>query len=197
MCRRTGDMQVIETSIPGCYKIQAEVRNDPRGSFVKIVHAGIFKSCGLNWDFVEQYYTVSRRGVIRGMHFQLPPFDHHKLVYCASGNALDAVVDLRVGSSTCGKHISVELSGENGMALYIPPGLAHGFCAITEHATMVYNVTSCYSAESDCGILWSSAGIDWPVETPILSPRDSALPKLSDFRSPFRMHDPEIETLTR
>jgi dTDP-4-dehydrorhamnose 3,5-epimerase len=160
-------------------------QEDERGSFVKVFHRDTFTALGLVTDFPEEYYSLSRRGVIRGLHFQVPPAQHVKLVFCTQGWVQDVVVDLRAGSPTYRRHAAVELSAEAANLLYIPPGLAHGFCVLSGWATLVYKVSSQYSPEHDAGILWNSAGIDWTVDAPIISARDQAHPRLGDFKTPF------------
>lgn len=175
-----------ETAIAGCFELQPVVRSDSRGQFVKTFHADYFRSNNLETDWSEQYYSVSRKGVLRGMHFQRPPHAHSKLVYCTSGTILDVVVDLRIGSATYGDHVSLEISSDTGNILYLSEGLAHGFYAITD-ATVVYNVSSVYSPESDTGVLWSSIGMNWPDDSPDLSERDMDFPTLAEFKSPFNV----------
>ena len=129
---------------------------------------------------------MSRRGVVRGLHFQGPPADHAKLVFCTQGRVQDGVIDLRVGSPTFRQHALVELSADAANMLYIPAGMAHGFCVLSESATLVYKVSSQYSPDHDAGVLWNSAGIPWAVADPVLSPRDAAFPRLDAYTSPFR-----------
>ena len=173
-----------QTAIPGCFELRPIVRTDSRGQFVKTFHSVYFASNGLDTNFREQYYSVSRKGVLRGMHFQRPPHGHSKLVYCTSGTILDVALDLRVGMPSYGEHVSLEISSTAGNILYLPEGLAHGFYAVTE-ATVVYNVTTVYSPESDGGVLWSSVGMNWPDSSPDLSERDMKFPTLDEFESPF------------
>lgn len=180
-----GMFELVATAIPGCLEVRPRLLADERGHFVKVFHRDIFAAAGLASHFAEEYYSVSRRGVVRGLHFQRPPMDHAKLVYCVAGRIQDAVVDLRAGSPTLGRHALVELSAEAGNMLYIPSGLAHGFCVLSESATLVYKVTSVYSPEHDAGILWDSVGIPWAEREPILSARDRGHPALADFASPF------------
>lgn len=175
-----------ETGLPGCFEVLFKRVEDARGAFIKTFHAKAFASNGLETAFVEQYYTTSKRGVLRGLHFQVPPEDHAKLVYCISGTVFDAVLDLRRSSGTCGKFAHVELSAEKANALYIPRGLAHGFAALTD-CTMVYNVTSVHAPACDAGIRYDSAGIPWPGSDFVLSERDRAFPALADFDSPFNV----------
>ena len=177
--------QLNLTAIPGCYEIQPRIFNDVRGRFVKVFHRNAFVEHGLEADFSEEYYSVSHQGVIRGMHFQNPPMDHVKVVYCVQGEVFDVVVDLRLGSPSYGKSVTLNLSADKGNYVYIPKGLAHGFCATSESATLVYKVATEYSPEHDAGILWSSIGIAWPTASPVLSERDCGFIAMSDFKSPF------------
>ncbi len=177
--------ELIQTPIAGCYEIQPKVLSDERGCFVKTFHRTEFGYRDLQLDFDEEYYSVSRAGVIRGLHFQLPPMDHVKLVYCVSGSVFDAVLDLRIGSPSYGQSFSTELSATKGNGLYIPKGLAHGFAVTSESAILTYKVSTVYSPQHDAGILWNSANIDWPITDPTLSSRDQSFVPLSDFQSPF------------
>jgi len=177
--------EVRSTALQGCWELTADIRKDQRGSFVKALHADFFRSHGMRDDFREQYYSVSHRDVLRGLHFQTPPHGHAKLVYCTAGAVLDAVVDLRPGSGY-GRHILLELSAEKANLIYIPEGCAHGFLTRSQSATLVYNVTSVYSAAHDTGIRWDSVGIDWPVRAPVVSERDAGFAAFKDFATPFQ-----------
>jgi len=174
----------IETVIAGCFELQPIVHVDSRGRFVKTYNADYFASNDLETDFREQYYTVSKKGVLRGMHFQTPPHEHNKLVYCTSGIILDVVLDLRIGSPSYLKHLSLKLSEDLGNMLYLPAGLAHGFYSLTE-ATVAYNVSTVYAPAFDSGILWSSIGMNWPNMLPDISERDAKFSALENFQSPF------------
>lgn len=178
-------MRISKTEIAGCYEIFPIVFKDNRGIFVKTFHKDDFKENGLDIDFAEEFYSISEKNVLRGLHFQLPPMEQAKIVYCTSGTIIDAVVDLRVGSPTYGRYLTFQLSQETANIIYIPPGLAHGFYVISNHAIVNYKVTSIYSPEHDSGILWNSAGIPWPSSSPLISKRDSELPPLYKFKSPF------------
>lgn len=178
-------MDVIPSLIPGCYELLPRIIHDNRGAFIKTFHFDSFREKGLETRFQEQYYSRSRKRVLRGLHFQNPPHDHVKLVYCAEGEVLDVVLDMRRNSPTYGRHIKVNLSSNKGNMLYIPKGLAHGFYVLSEHATMVYNVSSTYSPESDDGIHWTSGGIDWPDMDPILSDRDRGFKRFEEYESKF------------
>ena len=178
-------MEIKATKIPGCYIIQPHIATDKRGYFIKTFHQDIFNEKDLKTDWAEEYYSVSKKGVLRGLHFQLPPHEHAKLVYCTAGEVLDAVVDLRIGSPTYGNYLTFNLTAVNASIIYIPPGLAHGFYTLSKKATMMYKVNSIYMPDLDSGILWSSAGIPWPDSKPIISERDKSLPLMSEFKSPF------------
>lgn len=178
-------MKLTEQTLNGCYLLQSHVFQDSRGSFVKPFVASALQAHGLRTDFVEQYFSTSKPGVIRGMHFQTPPHEHAKLVYCAAGAVKDVLLDLRKQSATYGKVISLPLAAELGQALYIPVGIAHGFIAIEAPALMIYNVTSEYSPKHDNGVRWDSFGFDWSVTDPVISERDCRFPELADFVSPF------------
>lgn len=180
--------RTVASRIPGCHEIQPRVAQDVRGRFVKVFHRGEFERLGFETVFAEEYYSLSKRNVIRGMHFQIPPADHVKVVYCVQGEVFDVVLDLRVGSPTYGQVDRFTLSADRGNYLYIPRGLAHGFCALSDIATLVYKVSTVYAPDQDCGIHWASIGVDWPTQSPIVSERDCAFPSLADFSSPFR-HD--------
>lgn len=173
-----------ETPIPGLLVIRPQVSRDARGTFVKTFVATGFAAQGLSTLFVEEYHTSSKRGVVRGMHFQLPPHEHDKTVFCTKGSAFDVVFDLRVGSPTFGAAESFRLSG-CGNGLYIPAGCAHGFCALNDETILAYSVTTVYSPESDAGVLWSSIPVNWPCSNPVVSDRDARFPAFQDFRSPF------------
>jgi dTDP-4-dehydrorhamnose 3,5-epimerase len=178
-------MRLIKSPIPGCYEIHPVIFNDERGSFVKTFHADFFSSHGLVSHFVEEYYSHSLQGVLRGLHFQLPPREHEKVVYCVSGEVFDVVVDLRRGSPSYGMFETFILNADKANMVYIPAGLAHGFYALTR-ATMMYKVSSLYSPAHDTGILWNSLTIPWPDRNPIISKRDSRFPAFRDFDNPFR-----------
>lgn len=181
-------MSVLEftaTSIPGCFEVQATIRADERGSFVKTMYAPEFDARGLECDFVEEYFSKSHLNVIRGMHFQFPPHDHAKLVYCPVGAVLDVVVDLRVGSPTFKHSISLELSAENAKMLYVPRGLAHGFQSLRDNTIMFYKVTSIHAPNHDSGIRFDSFDAPWTASQPTMSARDLNLLTLEQFQSPF------------
>jgi dTDP-4-dehydrorhamnose 3,5-epimerase len=173
------------TGLPGVHVLHLPRFTDSRGAFVKLVHASGFSKLDLRTDFSEQFFTVSQKNVLRGMHCQLPPHDHAKLVTCVAGEILDVVVDLRRSGPTFGHSIAVTLNAEHGRAIYIPPGCAHGFLTLSNEAITHYNVTSVHAPASDTGVHWQSVGFAWPVAAPLVSERDKALPPLGRFSSPF------------
>lgn len=176
------------SSIQGCLEIIPKIFKDDRGIFVKVYTHEFFEKLGMKLDIREQFYSVSKKNVIRGLHFQLPPKEHNKLVYCLYGEVFDVVVDLRVGSPTYGKYETFILSAEKSNILYVPKGLAHGFCVLSEMAIMVYNVDVEFSPEHDSGIRWNSLDIPWPcsLDEAIVSDKDSKLIPFVDFISPFK-----------
>lgn len=179
-------MNLIETKIKECFELQQLVNMDVRGRLVKTFNADNFISNELEVEFKEHYYSVSQKNVIRGLHFQLPPMDHVKMVYCVYGAVFDVVLDLRVDSPTYGNFEIFELTAKKANSIYMPKGMAHGFCVLSQEAILGYCVTTTYSKDCDSGIRWDSAGIPWPVSDPIVSQRDLALPRLNEFISPFK-----------
>jgi len=180
------NIQVIKTKIHGCYELRPTVIDDQRGFFAKIFHRPLWEELGLCTEFEEEYVTRSLPGTLRGLHFQVPPMHHHKVVLCLRGRAWDVAVDLRRDSPTFGEHISVNLSCTMANALYIPAGLAHGFCVTGAEALLYYKLSSVYSPAHDSGIRWDSAEIPWPISDPVLSERDKKLGSFEDFESPFK-----------
>ncbi|HAS35354.1 MAG TPA: dTDP-4-dehydrorhamnose 3,5-epimerase [Flavobacteriales bacterium] len=178
-------MKFTETEIEGCYVLDFFHIQDDRGSFVKPMHRGELEAQGLDGQFDESFYSVNSKGVVRGMHFQLPPQDHSKIVYCTSGRLLDVILDLRKSSPSYGKTVSVELSGDNFKGVYLPKGCAHGFAVLEDQTCMIYLTSTVHSPEHDSGVLWNSFGFEWPIEEPIQSERDLSFKALAEFESPF------------
>lgn len=178
-------MTIEKTAIEGLYVLHTDTFKDNRGSFMKLFNRDFFAEYGLATDFSEFYYSVNKKNVVRGMHFQTPPADHVKMVYVSKGRMMDAVVDIRKDSATYGQVFTRELDVEKGEYLYIPKGLAHGFVSLEDDTIVNYAQTSCYDREHDCGIDSMSVGINWGVEKPIRSGRDLTFPALKDFNSPF------------
>ena len=178
-------LKVVATEIPGLFELWADPRPDARGCLVKTFDRTAYADAGLATTFEEELYVRSRRGVVRGMHFQTPPAEQEKVVFCEHGSVFDVAVDLRKGSPTFGGAVSRELSAERGNGLYVPAGLAQGYAVTSEEAVVSYRLTSGYAPENEGGLLWSSVGVVWPVDAPTVSERDLALPALDGFRSPF------------
>ncbi len=178
-------MILQKTEIPGCFEIVSKKMDDDRGYFIKSFQESVFKANGLCYDFNEMYYTYSKPGVVRGLHFQTPTADHAKVVICLKGEILDVVLDIRKGSPTFGKFATFKLSGNEAKFIYIPKGCAHGFCTTSSDALLLYKVETEYSAAHDKGILWNSIEFNWPVQNPVVSARDQGFPQLKDFDSPF------------
>lgn len=178
-------MKILPTDIEGVFVIENNLFEDERGSFVKPFNKDVFEKHGLSTDFKENYYSISNKDVVRGMHIQTPPYDHSKLVYVTKGSILDVVVDLRKNSPTYGKYVVTELSEKNHTSIYMPSGCAHGFLSLEDDTCTVYLQTAVYSKEEDTGISFDSFGLDWGVKNPIVSKRDREFQSLRDFVSPF------------
>ena len=179
-------IEKLSTALDGVFLLRPRIFADVRGTFVKTFHADLFAEQGFAFEPREEFFSTSRQGAVRGMHFQVPPADHAKLVYCSHGAVLDVVLDIRKASPTYGRAISFELSAENCLSAFIPSGFAHGFLALTEGALMVYKTSTVHTPSCDAGIRWDSFGFDWPLAgEPILSDRDAKFPTLAEFESPF------------
>lgn len=159
--------------------------DDARGNFTKTFHDTILKENDIDFILKESYFSISKKDVIRGMHFQTPPHQHAKIVFCPQGAILDVIIDLRKSSPTYGQHFAQELSDKNHKAYYIPEGFAHGFKSLTEDAVTYYLVSSEYSKEHDTGIRYDSFGFDWEVKNPVISERDLSFVTFGRFESPF------------
>ena len=182
-------MQVIKTAIEGVVIIEPKVFKDARGYFFESFSQREFEEKVCKVNFVQDNESLSCYGVMRGLHFQCPPYSQSKLVRCVRGKVLDVAVDIRKGSPTFGQHVAVELSEENHRQFFIPRGFAHGFSVLSETAVFQYKCDNFYHPEADGGIniLDDSLGIDWqiPNDHAILSEKDTKHPVLKDFDSPF------------
>jgi len=183
-------MKVITTPIEGVLLIEPSVFYDKRGYFMESFSEREFnRVTGLNVNFVQDNESMSDYGVMRGLHFQKPPYSQAKLVRCVVGSVLDVAVDLRKGSKTFGKYFVAELTAENHLQLFIPKGFAHGFSVLSENALFQYKCDEYYHPESEGGICLtdSNIGIDWriPADKAILSAKDMKYPSIKDFDSPF------------
>jgi len=177
-------MRLLEELLPGCWLIEPKVFRDVRGEFVKTIQESFLLENGLNFKIREEFYSSSRSGVLRGMHFQRPPHDHIKFVTCVSGEVLDVLVDIRKGNSY-GRIASTKLSAENAHCIYIPSGIAHGFLAISDDSLMLYKTSSEYLHSHDDGIHWNSFSFDWGIVKPIVSNRDESHSSFLSFQTPF------------
>lgn len=180
-------MEIRKTELQGLIILEPKVFGDERGSFMETYNRETFARLGLDMTFVQDNESVSAKGVLRGIHFQRPPFAQGKLVRVVSGRALDYAVDLRRNSPTYGQYACVELSGRNKRMMYLPEGFAHAFLSLEDDTVFNYKCTNFYNKQSEDGLLWSDKdlGIEWPVDNPILSEKDLKLGLFKDFVSPF------------
>ena len=175
-------LKFINKPLPGVLLIEPMVFSDERGFFMETFHAKKYAEAGIPGPFVQDNHSHSQRGTLRGLHYQLK-HPQGKLVYVIKGQILDVAVDIRKGSPFFGQWVGVTLSAEKKRQLYVPEGFAHGFCVLSKTADVFYKCTDVYSPEDEGGILWADPdiGIDWPVETPILSEKDGSYPKLIEI----------------
>ena len=187
-------MEAIKTDIDGVFIIEPRVFNDARGYFFESYSERDFNAQVREIHFVQDNESKSSYGVMRGLHFQRPPFTQSKLVRCVKGAVLDVAVDIRKGSPTYGQHVAIELTEDNHRQFFIPRGFAHGFAVLSEEAVFQYKCDNFYHPEADGGIsiLDTSLGIDWriPTDKAILSEKDTKHPLLADFDSPFDINVP-------
>ncbi|MCM1291331.1 MAG: dTDP-4-dehydrorhamnose 3,5-epimerase [Prevotella sp.] len=185
-------MEVIKTDIDGVVIIEPRVFKDSRGYFFESYSKREFDEKVQPVNFVQDNESMSTRGVMRGLHFQRPPYTQSKLVRCVKGRVLDVAVDIRKGSPTYGKHVAVELNEDNHRRFFVPRGFAHGFAVLSDTAVFQYKCDNYYHPEADGGISIAdeSLGIDWKInpEDAILSEKDTKHPVLKDFDSPFDMN---------
>lgn len=176
-------MNVRSTSLPGVLLLEPRVFRDDRGFFLETFSAPKLESTGIPSEFVQDNHSRSTRGVLRGLHYQLK-LPQGKLVHVTRGRIFDVAVDIRRGSPTFGKWFGTELDDENLLSMWIPGGFAHGFCTLSDVADVTYKCTAPYDAADDRGIAWndSTIGIDWPIDTPLTSPKDSSYLPLSSDR---------------
>jgi dTDP-4-dehydrorhamnose 3,5-epimerase len=180
-------MEVIKTKIEGLLIIKPKVFADSRGYFFESYNADVFKQNGVTVNFVQDNQSLSNKGVLRGLHFQAPPFDQGKLVRVITGAVLDVAVDIRKDSSTYGEYIALELNEENKTMFFIPPGFAHGFLTLRDNTIFSYKCTNVYNKLSEGCVLWndSNLNINWNVTNPILSEKDLVGTPFKEFNSPF------------
>lgn len=174
-------------AIPEIVLIEPEIFPDGRGFFMEMYKRSDFSRIGIKEYFVQDNYSRSKKGVLRGLHFQKNPNAQGKLVQCVKGKIFDVSVDIRKGSPTFGRCVSLELSEENRLMLYVPPSFAHGFIVLSETADVLYKCTKEYLPQDDRGIIWNDPDINipWPIKEPILSEKDARLPLLRNAESNF------------
>lgn len=177
-----GSMQLIETGIGGLFEIIPVVHTDNRGWFFEFFKKSEFAKAGITDAFTQENISFSKKGVVRGLHFQLPPYQQAKLVSVLHGRVFDVAVDLRKGSSTFGKWHACELNAQKHNMLMVPEGFAHGFAAL-EDSLFIYKSSSSYQPSAEAGIIWNDPRltITWPFSNPILSNKDSHLPTLDEL----------------
>jgi dTDP-4-dehydrorhamnose 3,5-epimerase len=180
-------MNVVRTPLPGVLLIEPRVFVDDRGFFLELYRQSRYAEAGLDVTFVQDNFSRSSRGVLRGLHYQIE-HPQGKLVTVITGEVYDVVVDIRRGSPTFGQWFGCVLTAADHRQLFIPAGFAHGFCTLSEGADVFYKCTDVYCPEDEAGLLWSDpeVGINWPVTTPTLSTKDAAFPTLSTL-SPDRL----------
>lgn len=173
--------EVKELGLPGVLLIVPQVRHDSRGFSANAYSAPDFSSFGITTTFVEDFTSYSKKGVLRGLHFQYPPHSQHKLVRCAKGEIFDVVADCNPSSLTYGRHVSFRLRGEEQMMLYIPGIYAHGFCVLSDEAIVEYKLSEVYHKESSAGVRFDDPflKIDWPIFDPMISTQDESWAPLS------------------
>jgi dTDP-4-dehydrorhamnose 3,5-epimerase len=180
-------LRAMPLPLAGAMLIEPQIHADARGSFVKTFHASMLADAGLRFELREEFYSISHRGVLRGMHFQTPPYDHQKLVSCLVGRVLDVLVDLRRDSTTFGVALALELTAARPQVVWVPKGLAHGFLSLDDGSCVTYKTDCEYVPQHDAGIRWDSFSFTWPMAEAemTISSRDRGHPQLGEFVSPF------------
>jgi dTDP-4-dehydrorhamnose 3,5-epimerase len=176
-------VRFVEAAIPGVILVEPTVQRDERGFFVETYHEPRYQEHGIPQRFVQDNHSKSAKGVLRGLHSQSPN-PQGKLLRCIEGRVWDVAVDVRVGSPSFGKHVGFELSAENHHQLYVPPGLLHGFCVLSDSAQIEYKCTAVYHPAADFGVRWNDPelAVAWPIDDPVLSEKDAKAPLLRDVR---------------
>ena len=180
-------MEIVSTKIPDLHIIKPKVFEDIRGYFFESYNKQEFIRLGIDQNFVQDNESMSQKGVLRGLHFQRPPFAQGKLVRVMQGSVMDVAVDIRKLSPTYGQWVSVILSQHNKWMYWIPPGFAHGFVALEDNTVFFYKCTNGYNKESEGSILWNdpTLNIDWKMDNPVLTEKDKQAPSFEGFDSPF------------
>ncbi len=190
-------IEITPTALEGVLIITPKVFGDERGFFQETYHADKFAALGLPTNFVQDNHSRSKRGVVRGLHYQDMRAPMAKLVRCTAGRLLDIAVDLRVGSPTFGKWVGVELAEDNHRQLLVPVGFGHGFVVLSEYADLQYRCTNFYAPETEGAVLWNdpAIGVDWNVEEPILSARDQQAQTLAEYLKNPAFHYNETQAI--
>lgn len=180
-------MKIVETTIDSLLIIEPKVFEDERGFFFEGFNKNTWQQHGLDLDFVQTNISQSQKGVVRGLHFQNPPYAQGKLIRVLKGAVLDVAVDIRKSSKTYGKHVVVELTEANKKALWIPPGFAHGFKTLEDNTLFYYDCTQTYHQQAEGSLRWNDPdlAIDWQIDNPILSDKDANAPMFVGFESQF------------
>ena len=175
-------MDIKETNLPGVLILEPKVFTDDRGYFLETWNSTRYEQAGIPGPFVQDNISFSKQGILRGLHFQYPQ-SQGKLIQVLSGEVLDVIVDIRVGSPTYSQWVAEVLSESNHRQMYVPPGFAHGYCVTSETALFSYKCTDFYNPATEHGIIWNDPdiGIEWPIEQPVLSPKDAVYPRLKDL----------------
>ena len=177
-------MNITETKLSGVLIIEPKVFGDARGFFKETFQAERYREAGIEYTFVQDNYSRSQKGVLRGLHFQITK-PQGKLVSCPKGAVFDVAVDIDPESTTYGQYVGVELTEENHKQLWVPPGYAHGFCVLSETADFQYKCTDYYDPSDEGGVIWNDpdVAIDWPIADPSLSSKDALLPTLAELNT--------------
>jgi dTDP-4-dehydrorhamnose 3,5-epimerase len=178
-------MDIKTTFINDLFLIDYKNFIDYRGEFVKTIHADTFNKFNMEYKYDESFFSISNENVIRGMHFQIPPYDHAKLVYVIKGEIIDVVLDLRIQSKTYGKYFFTCLNDTNRQGIYMGKGLAHGFLSLMPDTIVEYHTSTAHNPANETGIHFDSFGFDWKIKNPIVSERDLKFTSFHDFKSPF------------
>ncbi len=180
-------MKVIETGFDGLLELVPRVFEDERGYFYESYNKAVFSEIGIEANYVQDNQSLSQKNVVRGLHFQAPPFAQGKLVRVINGSVLDIALDIRVGSPTYGEYHKVLLTAENKKLFWVPAGFAHGFATLENNTVFAYKCTDVYNQESEGAVLWNDPelNIDWEVKNPVISSKDKNGTAWKDFRSPF------------
>ncbi len=181
-------MEIVETKIPDLYVVKPTVFKDSRGYFFESYNKEVFLQKGIDQNFVQDNESKSAKGVLRGLHFQKPPFAQGKLVRVIKGAVRDVAVDLRKSSPTYGKWASIDLTEDNKWMYWVPPGFAHGFVTLENDTVFFYKCTNVYNKSSEGAIRWDDPdlNIDWGIKNPVLSDKDKVAPFFKDFATPFK-----------